>query len=182
MYAVQEEPKIELIQGREIAMSPASIKHILIQRNLSGIIWQFLRGKKCQVLTEAEVVFDEENKFIPDLIVVCEPDKIKKNYIEGAPDFIVEVLSPSTRRRDITIKKEIYEKYGVKEYWIISPKDEAIEVYILRNGRYELDNIYHNFDAEDWAALSEAEKAEQQLSLKISLYNDLEIPVKEIFE
>lgn len=182
MYAIQEDPKIELIQGHEIAMSPASIKHILIQRNLAIIIGSFLRGKKCQLFMEAAVVFDEENHFIPDLIVVCDPDKIKKNNIEGAPDFIVEVLSPSTRRRDITIKKEIYEKYGVKEYWIISPKDEAIEVYILRNGKYELDNIYHHFDEEDWAALNDAEKAEQQLSLKISLYNDLEIQVNEIFE
>ena len=182
MYAIQEDPKTELIQGREIAMSPASIKHIAIQRNLAIIIGNFLRKKKCQLFMEAEVIFTEENKFIPDLMVVCEPKKIKKNYIEGAPDFIVEVLSPSTRRRDVTIKKEIYEKYGVKEYWIISPKDEAIEVYILRNGKYELDNIYHNFDEEDWAALSEAEKAEQALSLKISLYNDLEIQVKDIFE
>ena len=105
MYAIQEDPKIELIQGREIAMSPASIKHIVIQRNLAVIIGGFLRKKKCQLLLEAEVIFDEENKFIPDLIVVCEPDKIKKNHIEGAPDFIVEVLSPSTKRRDITIKK-----------------------------------------------------------------------------
>lgn len=182
MYVIQEEPKTELIEGHEIAMSPASIKHFFIQRNLAVIIGSFLRGKKYQLLMEAEVIFDEENHFIPDLMVVCEPDKIKKNYIEGAPDFIVEVLSPSTRRRDVTIKKETYEKYGVKEYWIISPKDEAIEVYILRNGKYELDNIYHNFDEEDWAALSETEKAEQQLSLKISLYNDLKIQVKEIFE
>ncbi|MBP3818526.1 MAG: Uma2 family endonuclease, partial [Butyrivibrio sp.] len=115
-------------------------------------------------------------------IVVCEPDKIKKNHIEGAPDFIVEVLSPSTKRRDVTIKKDIYEKYGVKEYWIISPKEESIEVYILHNGKYELDNIYHNFDEEDWNALSEAEKAEQQLSVKINLYDDLEVLVKDVFE
>ena len=182
MYAIQEEPKTELIEGREIAMSPASIKHIFVQRNLAISIDTFLRGKKCQLLLEAEVIFDEENKFIPDLMVVCEPDKIKKNHIEGAPDFIVEVLSPSTKRRDITIKKEIYEKYGVKEYWIISPKEESIEVYILHNGKYELDNVYHDFDEEDWAALSDAEKAEQQLSLKLSLYNDLEIQIKDVFE
>ena len=98
------------------------------------------------------------------------------------PNFIVEVLSPSTKRRDITIKNEIYEKYGVKEYWIISPKEESIEVYILHNGKYELNNIYHNFDEENWAALSDAEKTEQQLSLKLSLYNDLEIQVKDVFE
>ena len=182
MYALQDKPKTELVQGREIAMSPASIRHIAIQRNLAGIIWQFLRGKRCQLFMEAEVVFDDANKFIPDLMVVCDPDKIKKNNIEGAPDFIVEILSPSTRRRDITVKKDTYEKYGVKEYWLISPKEESIEVYLLQDGKYVLDNVYHNFDEEDWAALSEAEKAEQQLSLKISLYSDLEIQVKDIFE
>ena len=94
----------------------------------------------------------------------------------------MEILSPSTRRRDITVKKDTYEKYGVKEYWLISPKEESIEVYLLQDGKYVLDNVYHNFDEEDWAALSEAEKAEQQLSLKISLYSDLEIQVKDIFE
>ena len=182
MYPLQDKSKTELVQGREIAMSPASIRHIAIQRNLAGIIWQFLRGKRCQLFMEAEVVFDDANKFIPDLMVVCDPDKIKKNNIEGAPDFIVEILSPSTRRRDITVKKDTYEKYGVKEYWLISPKEESIEVYLLQDGKYVLDNVYHNFDEEDWAALSEAEKAEQQLSLKISLYSDLEIQVKDIFE
>lgn len=182
MPLTQENEKTELIQGREIAMSPASIRHIAIQRNLAIIVGNFLRGKRCQLFLEAEVVFDNENKFVPDLIVVCDPGKIKKNNINGAPDFIVEILSPSTRRRDITIKKDIYEKYGVKEYWIINPKEEAIEVYLLHDGTYVLDNAYHNFDEEDWAALSEAEKAEQQLSLKISLYSDLEIQVKDIFE
>ena len=182
MHAIQDELKTELVQGREIAMSPASIRHIAIQRNLGGIIWQFLRGKKCQLFMEASVVFDEENEFVPDLMVVCDPDKIKKNHIDGAPDFVVEILSPSTRRRDITVKKDTYEKYGVKEYWIINPKEEAIEVYLLKDGKYVLDNVYHNFDEEDWAALTDAEKAEQLLSLKISLYSDLEIQVKEIFE
>ena len=182
MEALQDFKKTERIQGKEIAMSPASIKHISIQRNLSTIIWNFLRSKRCQLFLEAEVVFDEENHLIPDLLVVCSQSKIKKNFIAGAPDFIVEVLSPSTRRRDVTIKKEIYERYGVKEYWIINPKDESIETYILRDGKFMLDNICHNFDEEDWDALSDAEKAEQKMSLKISLYDDLEIPIKDIFE
>lgn len=182
MEAVSDYQKIELIHGKEYAMSPATIRHIAVQRNLSAIIWNFLRGKRCQVFTEAEVVFDEENHLIPDLLVVCDKDKIKKNFIQGAPDFIVEVLSPSTKRRDITVKKDLYERYGVKEYWLINPKDESIEVYLLHEGKYQLDNIYHNFDEEDWAALSESEKAAQQLSLKISLYDDLEIMVKDVFE
>lgn len=181
MEALTDYQKAEIIHGREYNMSPASIKHISIQRNLSAIIWNFLRGKRCKLFTEAEVIFDEENNFIPDLIVVCSQNKIKKNYIVGAPDFVVEVLSPSTKRRDVTVKKEVYEKFGVKEYWIINPADESIEVYILKDNKFILDNIYHNFDEEDWAALTETEKAEQQLSLKISMYPDLEIVVKDIF-
>ena len=182
MEGLSDYQKIELIHGNEYAMSPATIKHIIVQRNLSGIIWNFLRGKHCQVFAEAEVIFDENIHLIPDLLVVCNKEKIKKNFIQGAPDFIVEVLSPSTKRRDMTVKKDIYEKYGVKEYWLINPKDESIEVYLLHEGKYQLDNIYHNFDEEDWAALTEKEKSEQQLSLKISLYDDLEILVKDIFE
>ena len=181
MEALKDYQKMEQSQGREYDMSPASIKHIAIQRNLSAIIWNFLRGKRCKLFTEAEVVFDDENIFIPDLLVVCDQNQIKKNCIDGAPDFVVEVLSPSTKRRDVTIKKEVYEKFGVKEYWIINPADESIETYILKNNKFILDNIYHNFDEEDWAALTEAEKAEQQLSLKISMYPDLEIVVKDVF-
>lgn len=182
MEALSKYQKIELIYDKEYAMSPATIRHIAIQRNLSGIIWHFLRGKRCQVFTEAEVIFDEKNHLIPDLLVVCDKEKIKKNFISGAPDFIVEVISPSTKRRDITVKKDIYERYGVKEYWLINPRDESIEVYLLQDGKYQLDNIYHNFDEEDWAALTESERAEQLLSLKISLYDDLEIQIKDVFE
>ena len=182
MKALLDYQKIERIHDKEYAMSPATIRHIAIQRNLSAILWNFLRGKRCQVFTEAEVVFDEENHLIPDLLVICDREKIKKNFIQGAPDFIVEVLSPISKRRDMTVKKEIYERYGVKEYWLINPKDESIEVYLLHDGKYQLDNIYHNFDEEDWAALTENERAEHQLSLKISLYDDLEIMVKDGFE
>ena len=110
MEVLSDYQKTEIIHGRESAMSPANIKHIIVQQNLSGIIWNFLRGKRCQVLTEAEVVFDEDNHLVPDLLVVCDKEKIKKNFIQGAPDFIVEVLSPSTKRRDMTVKKDIYEK------------------------------------------------------------------------
>lgn len=92
------------------------------------------------------------------------------------------MLSPSTRKRDITIKKDIYEKFGVKEYWLIDPKGESIDVYLLQEGKYELVSTYHNFSQEEWDDMREEDKAEIQLSLKLSLYDDLEIIVKEVFE
>lgn len=182
MQALAEYTKTEIIGGVEYDMSPAKTKHIVIQRNLSAIIYNFLKGKQCRVFTEIGVDLDEDNYVIPDLLVVCDRDKITDKGIKGTPDFVVEVLSPSTKRKDITIKKDLYERFGVKEYWIISPKDESIEVYILQNGKYVLDNVYHNVTSDDMEHMNEAEKAEIHVSLKISLYDDLEIQTKDIFE
>ncbi len=184
MPALAEYIKTEIIDGVEYDMTPATIKHHTIQGNLFAIIWNFLRGKSCKVFTETGVTFDEDNYFIPDLLVVCDRNKITAKGIEGAPDFVVEILSPSTKRKDMTLKKSAYEKFGVKEYWIISPKEESIEVYILQNGKYELDGVYHNINEDeiDTKHMSESEIAEIHLSLKISLYDDLEIQTKDIFE
>ena len=182
MPELAEYIKTEIVDGVEYDMSPATLKHHAIQGNLYAIIWHFLRGKTCKVFTETGVSFDERNYFIPDLLVVCDKNKLTPQGIEGAPDFVVEILSPSTKRKDITVKKAVYERFGVKEYWIIGPNDESIEVYLLHDGHYELDNVYHNATEKDMEHMSEAEKAEIHLSLKISLYDDLEIQTKDIFE
>lgn len=182
MPVLAEYIKTEIINGIEYDMSPASIQHIRIQKKLTGIIDRFLQGKKCEVFFEAEVRFSKQDHLIPDICIVCEPSQIKNSYIEGAPDFVAEVLSPSTRKKDITVKKAVYERFGVKEYWIISPKDEAIEVYRLNeHGAYYLDNVYTNFSDDEWERLTDGQKAEVNLSLKISLYDELEINVKDIF-
>ena len=70
----------------------------------------------------------------------------------------------------------------MKEYWIIRPNDEIIEVYLLRQGKYQLDNVYHNATEQNLKYMSDREKTEINLSLKLSLYDDLEIQVKDIFE
>ena len=116
MYALADYIKTERINGVEYDMSPANIQHIRIQRRLTMIIGNFLQGKKCEVFAEAEVRLSPIDHLIPDICIVCEPYQIKDTHIEGAPDFVVEVLSPSTRRKDITVKKDTYERFGVKEY------------------------------------------------------------------
>lgn len=180
MEALEE--KYEIIHGEEFMLAAASLPHLDIQRNLTRIIDTYLRGKRCKLYYEAMVVFDDNNKFQPDLLVVCDRNKLKGNHIEGAPDFIVEILSPATYFRDFGVKKDIYEKNGVQEYWIINPSDKTVMVYLLKKGKYELDNVYHSYNEEEWDALTEKEKSQQKLSLKLSLYDDLEIDVKEIFE
>ena len=182
-YSDAENLSYELINGQEVMQAAASIPHLNIQWNLARIIGNYLRGKKCKALLEPKVIFDnDKNWFQPDLAITCNRNNIKLNHIQGAPDFVVEILSPTTATRDFTIKKDTYEQHGVKEYWIIDPKAENIFKYLLQDGKYELEGIFHNYTAEEWGGLTEAEKQEQQLTLKISLYDDLIIDIKEIFE
>ncbi|MBQ7498868.1 MAG: Uma2 family endonuclease [Selenomonas sp.] len=175
--------KYEMENGKVVMLAAASIPHLRIQRKLSRIIDTFLQGKRCEVFTEAKILFEDRKFYYPDLLIVCDPSKVKLNHIEGAPDFVVEILSPTTAKRDLSIKKDTYEKHGVKEYWIIDPKSENITVYQLKDGKYELDEVYHNYTEEEWEGLDEEEQAQEKLkeSIKVSLYDDLIIPVKDIF-
>ncbi len=173
--------KYERIDGVEYMQSAAAIPHQSIQGNLYRKIGNYLEGKRCKVYTDAKVVFADGVWMEPDLLVVCERSKIKKTHIEGPPDFAVEILSPSTQLRDLGIKKDTYEKFGVKEYWIINPEDRTISVYLLEDGKYRLDNVYHDYTEEELRWLSEKEKEKISLVLKLSLYDDLELSVKELF-
>lgn len=177
-----ENPKVELVEGAEVLMSPASTGHNRIAGNLFLIIGNYLRGKRCRVFYETKVIFDEKNHYIPDLIVVCDRKKIKENAVEGPPDLVVEILSPSTQKRDLGVKKRVYEKFGVKEYWIVNPKSKSVEVYHLLENRFELDSVCAVLQDWEWEAMTEKEKREISLNLKVSLYDDLVIDVREIFE
>ena len=177
-----DERKYELIDGIAYMMASPTYRHNMIGGNLHYIIRSYLKEKRCKVVYETKVYLDESNRFIPDLSVVCDRKKIKPNGIYGAPDLIIEILSPSTRKNDLSVKKDIYEKYGVKEYWLVDPAGETVDVYILQNGKYMLDNSYHNYTPEEWENLDDKERADTKLSLKVSLYDDFEINVKDIFE
>lgn len=178
----EEKRKVEYIDGVAYMMAPAGTVHNSIGGNLYRIISNFLRGKRCKLFYETKVVLDEKNHFIPDLLVVCDRNKIKENYVEGAPDFVVEILSLSTRKRDLSSKRDTYERFGVKEYWIIDPKSKTVDVYVLQNGRYTMTGSHHPYTETEWEGLDEEEKEEALLPLKLSLYDDLVIDVKEVFE
>ena len=178
----KEHPRYETIHGEERLLAQPATPHAGIAMNLSAILHNYLKGKRCKVLGEVDVFFDEENHLIPDLVVVCDRSKIKYNGIHGAPDLVIEILSPGTAMQDRTKKKDIYEAAGVREYWLVNPKDRSVEVYHLHEEKFILDNLYHDYSQEDWELLSEKEKAEQKFKVKVSLYEDLEVDVKEIFE
>ena len=182
--AYQDEHAItETINGKEVLMSPRpATQHSRIASNIHGIFWQFLRRKRCETFFEPDLFLDENNNFVPDVLIVCDKDKIKYNGIYGAPDLVVEVLSPSTVTRDRGVKKDAYEKAGVREYWIVDPLSKSIEVYHLKEGRLALDHAYVVFPEEEWARMTDADKAAARLSVKVSLYDDLLVDVREVFE
>jgi len=169
-YAYFEEPKNEeLIDGQIVAMAPARTEHNSASTAIAGMFWNHFRGKKCRVYsTEAMTILSENDHFAPDVMVVCRSDIAIDGKIIGAPELVVEVLSRSTAKRDRGYKKNAYEKHGVKEYWIVDVEFRIIEVFVLLNGKFEMDNIYSG--------------DESGTTFSPSIFEDLVISVDEVFE
>lgn len=182
--AYKEEPRYEIINGETIMMSPRPApNHNRVITSISSIFRNYLKGKRCEAFSDGvDVHLDEKNTVIPDVMIICNKDIIKGDGIYGTPDLIVEVLSPSSTKRDKIDKKLLYQKFGVKEYWIVSPSDKSIEVYLLVDGIFELNNVYNVYPELQWNKMNEEEKAVVTLSFKVSLYDDFIIDVREIFE
>ena len=118
-----------------------------------------------------------------DIAVVCDRSILSKGrIIRGAPDLIVEILSFSTAKRDRGYKKDLYERYGVKEYWIVSSTELSIEVYLLRNGKYVLDNICILPAYWELESMTDEEKEAYQFTFSPSMFEDLIVDIREIFE
>ncbi len=135
----------ELIDGVAYNMSPApATRHQDIALNLGSLLHNKLRGKPCRPFIAAtDVVLSELDVVQPDIFVVCDPAKITSKNIQGAPDFVAEILSPSTSRKDLREKKALYERSGVAEYLVLDPLELYAQLFRLNeNGRYEVGEIY----------------------------------------
>ena len=181
--AYQEEQRKERIDGKIVAMSPRpSFNHNQVAFNIANIFANYLRGRKCAPIADGmDLYLTEENQFVPDFMVVCDPEKIKPDGIHGAPDLVVEVLSPSTARNDRIYKKEIYAKSGVREYWIVGPDEKSVEVYRTDGFKFVLHNIYTLYPGWQLAQMSEEEHANLEIRFKCSLFDDLDISLEDIF-
>lgn len=153
---LDESVRYEVIEGQIYNMSPApTTKHQAVQRELLTEFNLFLRGKKCSVFgSPIDVCFHEEDDDLskieewvePDLVVVCDKSKIREKRIVGVPDLIVEILSPSTAKKDKIIKFNRYQRAGVKEYWIVDPSNETIDVYVLEQTGFKHVGTYFKED------------------------------------
>ena len=169
-----EEERWELIEGVPCMQAAPSWQHQAISRELIIKFGNYLKGNRCKVfsspfdliLTNEEDEINSKNVFQPDLLVVCDPSKLKGTGYVGTPDLIVEIVSPSTARSDKFYKFNMYEKFGVKEYWIIEPDIKLISVFTLSdNGRYGRPEIYSEID-----------------KVNVKVLKDLEIDLSDVFD
>ncbi|MDP5121591.1 MAG: Uma2 family endonuclease [Spirosomaceae bacterium] len=166
--------RIELIKGKIFAMSPApASRHQRISWNISFALGKFLDNSPCEVFYAPFDVRLERTKndeqiqtvVQPDICVICDISKIDEKGCSGAPEVVVEILSPGNSKREIKTKYELYEEAGVLEYWIIDPEHDTALFFYLKNG---------TFQAGRPLAVSD--------SIKSKTLNGFELPLKMIFK
>lgn len=139
-----ENERIEIINGEAFMMAPPSSVHQEIVAELTRQFGNYLEGKRCKVYPapfgvrlferDGESPEDVDTMVEPDLSIVCDRNKIDKHGCKGAPDLVVEVLSPSSLRHDRLVKLGLYQRAGVREYWIVDPEYKSVQVFIQDGG------------------------------------------------
>lgn len=139
-----DDQRWELIHGEAFLMTPApTTRHQRIVSELAFQLNSFFRGKRCQVFeSPTDVVLSDEDVVQPDVLVVCDPARIKSTHIQGAPTLVVEVLSPSSETRDRRLKLPLYAGAGVQEFWIVTPWPHLVEVFVLDGASYRVAAVY----------------------------------------
>jgi Uma2 family endonuclease len=172
--------RVELIKGWIHKMTPAPLrKHQRVSGNVFGEIWSYIKKnkKECQVFDAPFDVRLVKNKgkngeintvVQPDICVICDKTKLDRRGCVGAPDLIVEILSASTSKKDYNEKYNLYEENGVKEYWIVSPSEESVEVFLLKDGKYYSEGVYTELDGFE--------------EVQVGIFPDLKLKLSEIFE
>jgi len=153
-----DDKRRELYDGFIKLMTPApSTEHQRVSANLVGILWNFLRDKKCEVYHAPSDVrlpknSNKDDEIIytvvqPDLYVICDLSKLDSRGCLGAPDFVIEIVSAKNSKRDVKDKFEIYQEHGVREYWIVNPNDENVTVFVLdEKGKFQFSGMYAGDD------------------------------------
>ncbi len=179
---VKTKRKVEVIDNI-VYMSPSpSLRHNTVMTNVHGAFRRFLRGKKCSSHVEPSIHYDDTKSYvIPDVAILCDPTQAKNKRYYGLPSLVVEILSIN-RKSDLLIKFDLYEKIGVKEYWIIDPISQSIEQYILVNGKYKLHESFVYLSESEILELDNEEQQAYKHFIQPSIFSDCQIELEEIFE
>lgn len=161
--------RYEMIDGviYDMSLSP-NTRHQIISGNLFREFSTYLKGKPCRAFSAPFDVYLKEDKdewVIPDLSIICDPSKLRDMGCVGAPDLVVEILSKGTATKDRTVKLKLYRATGVREYWIVDPNFETVEVYKFEGHVFSAPDAYGTEDV-----------------IKVSIFDDLTINLSDIFE
>ena len=139
-----EDERIEIVDGEAVMMAPPTTAHQLISGEMFRQLANYLEGKKCRAIPapfavrlfekDGDSPEDVDTMVEPDISVVCDSSRLDKHGCKGAPDMVVEILSPSTQRHDRLVKLSLYQRAGVREYWIVNPEDQTVQVMLLDDG------------------------------------------------
>lgn len=170
----EEDERIELIYGNPVMMSPPVRAHQKASIELLAQLHDYLKGKKCEVYhapfavrpfeRDGDSPEDVDTLIEPDITVVCDPSKLDDIGCKGAPDLIMEILSPSTQRHDKLTKFNLYQRAGVQEYWIVDPASKSVQVFVLEDGHYA---------AKDFGSSED--------KLKVNILEDCVIDLSQVF-
>ena len=142
----QFEERVELLKGKLFKMSAPSPAHQVVQSNLNIELGLYFRNQKCQIYpapfdvrlpAKGETGDAIHTVVQPDLCVVCDRTKIDSRGCIGAPDLVIEIISPGNSKKELKQKFKLYEEAGVREYWVIHPSEEYIIVNVLENNHYK---------------------------------------------
>jgi Uma2 family endonuclease len=182
-YALREDERTELLGGRIVAMAPQRTNHHIVAENIHAVFSKYLKGKTCRAFVDGMDVFLTRNdRVVPDFMVICNRDIIKSHGIHGVPDLIAEVLSPGTNKRDRGYKKDLYERCGVREYWLVDTVHRIVEIYALTDGKYILDNLYEIYPDSELEVMTDEEKSQIQHEFSPVLFPEMKIVLADIFE
>lgn len=168
IYALPDGQRAELIDGQIYNMAPPGYLHQKLVMELSATIRDYIKshGGSCEVLPAPFAVFlnqDDHNYVEPDISVICDPNKINDKGCNGAPDFIIEIVSPGSQRMDYLTKLFKYRTASVCEYWIVNPMTQAVQTYFF--GDIE-DFDQYSFDDE----------------IPVGIYDDLKICITDLLK
>jgi len=157
----QFEERLELFKGKISLMCPGpNVKHQRLSMQLSGRLFNYCLSKPCQVFAAPFDVrlYNRKKSLLanrdittvvqPDICVICDPEKLDEQGCNGAPDWIIEILSKGNSKKEVKTKQALYAESGVKEYWLVFPYEEVINQFVLNDetGEYQLTNNYAGDD------------------------------------
>ena len=168
IYALPEGQRAELIDGQIYDMAPPSPMHQELVMELSATLRDYIKknGGPCKVYPAPFAVFlneDDRNYVEPDISVICDSSKVDNRGYQGTPDFIIEIVSPSSQRMDYLTKLFKYRTAGVREYWIVNPLQRTVQVYSFEGTE---DSTQYSFDDE----------------ITVTIYGDLKICVADLLK